>query len=599
MPGVYSGVSDCRRGGAVIRFLAELRRRNVFRAGTLYAAVAWLAVQVATQVFPFFGIADWVVRLIVVAAAIGLPFVLAFAWYYELTPEGLKLESEVPRAVSIRWQTGRRLDYAIIAVLCVIVVLLLANTLVWQRGGTTDLEKSVAVLPMLNENGDTGDQYFSDGLSEDLIAVLGQVPGLKVIGRNSAFRFRGDLSDSRGIGAKLGVANLLEGTVRRQGERVRIVANLISAADSRVIWSQTYDRELKDIFEVQSDIARAVADSLSAALLGNMLRPTDKPPGGNLDAYNAYLQGNFYRARSTEADDRTAIAHYQDAVRIDPQYASAHAAMSITWTMMAGAFLDGAAMQQAYASARASAQTALSLDPDLAAAHLARGVLLEWADFDWNGAEAEFRRALQLAPNSSEAMSWLAGLSASLGHADRAVELKRSALERDPLRATWFETLATYYSALDRLDDAQRAIEKAIALLPNGASFHQTLAVIAIQRGDAKAALHAAQQGPAGSWKELALAMARQIGGDQAAADASLQGVIAKYGEGNAYQVAEIYALRKQPQPMFEWLERAWVNRDPGVSYLLYDPFLAPYRNDPRFAAFCKKVGLPPPSRPA
>src|SRR6185312_6603786 len=147
--------------------------------------------------------------------------------------------------------------------------------------------------------------------------------------------------------------------------------------------------------------------------------------------------------------------------------------------------------------------------------------------------------------------------------------------------------------------DAQRAIEKAIALQPNGASFHQTLAVIAIQRGDAKAALHAAQQGPAGSWKELALAMARQIGGDQAAADASLQGVIAKYGEGNAYQVAEIYALRKQPQPMFEWLERAWVNRDPGVSYLLYDPFLAPYRNDPRFAAFCKKVGLPPPSRPA
>lgn len=579
-----------------MRFLAELRRRNVFRAGTLYAAVAWLIVQVATQVFPFFGIADWVVRLIVVAAAIGFPFVLAFAWYYELTPEGLKLESEVPRAASIRWQTGRRLDYAIIAVLCVIVVLLLANTLVWQRGGAASLEKSVAVLPLLNENGDTGDQYFSDGLSEDLISVLGQVPGLKVIGRNSAFRFRGDLSDSRGIGAKLGVANLLEGTVRRQGERVRIVASLISTVDSRVIWSQTYDRELKDIFEVQSDIARAVADSLSAALLGNTLRPTDKPPGGNLDAYNAYLQGNFYRARSTEADDRTAIAHYQDAIRIDPQYASAHAALSITWTMMAGAFLDGTAMQQAYASARASAQTALSLDPDLAAAHLARGVLLEWSDFDWRGAEAEFRRALQLAPNNNDAMSWLAGLSASLGHPDRAVELKRSALERDPLRATWFETLATYYSALDRLDDAQRAIEKAIALQPNGASFHQTLAVIAIQRGDAQAALRAARQGPPGSWKDLALAMARQIGGDPAAADAALRDVIAKYGDGNAYQIAEIYALRKQPDPMFEWLERAWNNRDPGISYLLYDPFLAAYRNDPRFAAFCKKAGLPPPS---
>src|SRR6185437_12404452 len=170
--------------------------------------------------------------------------------------------------------------------------------------------------------------------------------------------------------------------------------------------------------------------------------------------------GNFYRARSTEADDRTAITHYQEAIRIDPQYASAHAALSTTWTMLAG-------------------------------------VLLEWADFDWRGAEAEFRRALQLAPNDSQAMSWLAGLSASLGQPERAVELKRRALDRDPLHATWFETLATYYSALERLDDAQRAIEKAIALQPNGASFHQTLAVIAIQRGDAQAALHAAQQGPA------------------------------------------------------------------------------------------------------
>src|SRR5690348_16615982 len=597
MAGVYSGFGDCRRGVAVIRFLAELRRRNVFRAGTLYAAVAWLVVQVATQVFPFFGIADWVVRLIVIAAALGLPFLLAFAWYYELTPEGLKLEREVPRAASIRLQTGRRLDYAIIAVLCVIVVLLLANTVVRQpEGGAADMENSVAVLPLLNESGDVNDQYFSDGLSEDLISVLGQVTGLKVIGRNSAFRFRGDLSDSRGIGAKLGVANLLEGTVRRQGDRVRIVASLVSASDSRVLWSQTYDRELKDIFEVQSDIARSVAASLRTTLLGSTLRPTDKPPGGNLDAYNSYLQGNFYRARSTEADDRTAITHYQDAIRIDPQYASAHAALSITWTMMAGAFLDGTAMQQAYASARASAQAALVLDPDLAAAHLARGVLLEWADFDWRGAEAEFRRALQLAPNDSEAMSWLAGLSATLGHADRAVELKRRALERDPLHATWFETLATYYSALDRPDDAQRAVEKAIAWQPNGASFHQTLAVIAIQRGDARAALRAAEQGPPGSWKDLALAMARQIGGDPAAADASLQDVIAKYGDGNAYQIAEIYALRKQPQPMFEWLERAWVNRDPGISYLLYDPFLAPFRNDPRFAAFCKKAGLPPPS---
>ncbi|WHZ18751.1 MAG: Adenylate cyclase [Rhodanobacteraceae bacterium] len=581
-----------------MRFLAELRRRNVFRAGTLYAAVAWLIVQVATQVFPFFAIADWVVRLIVIAAAIGFPVVLAVAWYYEITPEGLKLESEVPREASIRHRTGKRIDHAIIAVLCVIVVLLLANTLVRRHDAGAIPDKSVAVLPLLNENGDAGDQYFSDGLSEDLISMLSQVPELKVIGRNSAFRFRGDLSDSRGIGAKLGVANLLEGTVRRQGERVRIVASLISAADSRVIWSQTYDRELKDIFEVQSDIAHSVASSMRATLLGKTLESTDEPPGGDLAAYNAYLQGNFYRARSTEADDRTAIAHYQEAVRIDPRYASAYAAMSYTWTMLAGAFLEGPAMQQAYVRARAAADTALSLDPDLAFAHIARGVLLSWADFDWKGAEAEFRRALQLAPNDGDAMGLLAGLMATLGHPDQAVEMKRRALDKDPLHATWYEALATYYSAIERLDDAQHAIDKAIALQPNGASFHQTLAVIAIQRGDAQAALHAAEAGPPGSWQDLAIALARQIGGDPAAADAVLRDVIAKYGDGNAYQIAQIYALRKQPEPMFAWLERAWANRDPGVSYLLYDPFVLVFRNDPRFTAFCRKIGLPPPPPP-
>lgn len=576
-------------------FIAELRRRNVFRAGTLYAAVAWLLVQVATQVFPFFDIADWVVRLIVIAGIIGFPVVLVVSWYYEITPEGLKLESEVLRAASITRHTGKRLDRAIIAVLCVIVVLLLANTLVRQRGDGAVAGKSVAVLPLLNENGDADDQYFSDGLSEDLISLLGQVSGLKVIGRNSAFRFRGDVSDSRGIGAKLGVANLLEGTVRREGDRVRVVASLVSASDSRVIWSQTYDRELKDIFDVQSDIARSVAVALRATLLGSKFEPTDKPPGGNLDAYHAYLQGNFYRARSTEDDDRRAIAHYQDAVRLDPRYAIAYAWLSITQAMRAGAFLEGPAMQQAYGAARDSAHMALSLDPDLADAHVARGVLLAWANLDWHGAEEELRRATQLAPGNAVAMSLLASMVATLGHPDQAVEMKRRALDMDPLHATWYEALATYYAALGRLDDAQHAIDKAIALQPSGASFHETLSGIEIQRGDAAAALRAAQAGPPGSWQDLALAMARQIGGDTAAADAALQGVIAKYGDGNAYQIAEIYALRKQSGPMFEWLQRAWANRDPGISSLLYDPFLAAYRGDPRFAEFCRQVGLPPP----
>ncbi|MGH8212114.1 MAG: hypothetical protein ACREPP_02645, partial [Rhodanobacteraceae bacterium] len=214
-----------------MRVWAELRRRNVFRAATLYAAAAWLVVQVATQVLPLFGAPNWTLRVIVLASVIGFPFVLAVSWYYELTPEGLRRESEVPREESIRHITGKRLDRAIIAVLSVVVVLLLANTFVRHRDVAGVPDKSVAVLPLLDEGTGAGDQYFSDGLSEELISELTRVEGLKVIGRNSSFQFRGDTGDSKTIGAKLGVATLLEGTVRRDGGHLRIVVELINAAN--------------------------------------------------------------------------------------------------------------------------------------------------------------------------------------------------------------------------------------------------------------------------------------------------------------------------------------------------------------------------------
>src|SRR5690348_954891 len=251
----------------MLAFVAELRRRNVFRAGTLYAAAAWLVVQVATQVLPLFGAPNWMLRVIVLASVIGFPFVLAFSWYYELTPEGLKRESQVPREESIRHITGKRLDRAIIAVLGVVVVLLLANTFVRHRDVASVPDKSVAVLPLLDEGGGAaGDQYFSDGLSEELISELTRIEGLKVIGRNSSFQFRGDTGDSKTIGAKLGVATLLEGTVRRDGGRLRIVVELINAANGSSLWSQVYDRELKDIFDVQSDIAHSVAAAMKIEL---------------------------------------------------------------------------------------------------------------------------------------------------------------------------------------------------------------------------------------------------------------------------------------------------------------------------------------------
>lgn len=591
-------------------WLSELRRRNVLRAGALYVAGAWALTQGMAQLLPVFGAPDWVTRWVVIAVVIGFPFWLAFAWFYEFTPTGLRRESEIDPADSIAHMTGRKLDFAIIGVLMVVVVLLLTNQLVWHKGASPSLmatpanvhaaasipEKSIAVLPLLNDSGDKTQQYFSDGLSEDFINALSQFDGLKVIGRDSAFQFRNSKDNATAIGAKLGVAHLLEGSVRREGDTVRISTELINAADGSTLWSQNYDRPYKDLFALQDEITQAVASALRAKLLSNAgnAPQSDRPPSGNLAAYTAYLQGKFYHARGNAADVRRAIAQYEVAIKDDPRYALADAELSRAWTGLAIAFLEGTPAQKAYTQARTAANAALALNPNLAAAHGAHGYVLLNADFDWTGAQAEYRQALQLAPNDSLSLFFLGQISATLGHPEQAIELTRQALSIDPLHANWYNWMAYYLSGLGRFDEAVAVTRKAIELQPTAAGFHEQLAVVETQRGDAGAALAAALEEPAkGGWQEIALAFARQIGPDHAAADAALKRLIDKYTDGAPYQIAEVYAVRKAPDKMFEWLDRAWASRDPGLAYLLYDPFILRYRHDPRFAAFCRKVGLP------
>ena len=448
---------------------------------------------------------------------------------------------------------------------------------------------------MTNESGDKDQQYFSDGLSENFIVALSQFSGLKVIGRNSSFQFRDTKDDSKTIGAKLGVATLLEGSVQHAGNAVRISAELIHASDGSTIWTQSYDRPYKDLFALQDEITQSVAGALKTKLLSSdtAATQTDRPPSGNLDAYTAYLQGNFYSERNTEADLRKAIDAYTTATRLDPKYALAWAWLSRTRTSVAAQFLGGTAAQQTYAQARSAANMALMLEPSLSAAHAARASLLEEADFDWTDAESELHRAAQLAPTDGRTMNTLSALLAARGQPEQAVALTRQALATDPLRAGLYTWLARLLSGLGRLDEAEQAVRKAIELQPAAASYREKQAIIAIQRGDAKAALAAAQAEPAAGWQDAALALALQIGDNRAAADAALKNLIDKDGSASSFQVAEVYALRKDPDNTFVWLDRAWVARDSGIANLLIDPFLLRYQHDPRFAAFCKKVGLP------
>jgi TolB-like protein/Tfp pilus assembly protein PilF len=462
----------------------------------------------------------------------------------------------------------------------------------------TGVSNSVAVLPLANESGDASQQYFSDGLSEDLITALSQFPGLKVIGRTSSFQFRNAKEDSRSIGAKLGVAHLVEGSVRRAGNVVRVSAELINTSDGSTQWSERYDRHYKDLFALQDDITSAVAGALKTRLLAHdkSAAQSDRPPSGNLEAYNALLQGRFYIVINTESDARKAIELYTAATQLDAHYAQAWSELSWAWTGLASGWLSGAPARQAYAKARGAADKALALAPDLAAAHLARAWLLLTADFDWRGAQTDARRALELAPDYDRAKFYLADELATSGQLNQAVELARQALAADPLHANWYSSLGGYLLGLNRLDESEAAVRKAIELQPNADGYHATLAAIAIQRGDARTAMAVAQQEPSGASRDFALALTQQVGGDPAAAAAALKLLIDKHADDQAYGIADIYALRKDPDNMFDWLERAWSNRDSGILSLLYDPLILRYKDDPRFSAFCRKVGLPTPS---
>lgn len=578
-------------------FLSELKRRNVFRAAAFYAASAWLLVQVATQVFPFFQIANWLVRWIIVAAAIGFPFWILLAWFYEWTPEGLQREQPAAPLPPEARQSSRNVDRWIMAMLALAVVLLLTDKLFpRERAGQPPAisEKSIAVLPLVNSSGDPANDYFSDGMSEEFISSLSRLRELKVIGRSSSFQFKGKNEDSRTVGEKLGVFYLLEGSVRKSADRVRIAVALVKAGDGANVWTETYDRELKDIFAVQSEIAGAVAKQLKVALLGGdgqtlQLATAATPSKRKVEAYNALLQGNFHFY-----DYRKAIGYYEEAIRLDPGYALAYAKLSLAARNLT--FVDAAlspeASEELVGKARASVAKALELDPNLADAHSSHGVILQY-DLNFSGAEAAFRRAVALAPQHPGATSNLAYLLALLGRFDEAIALGRHAIALDPLRAGFHRNLARYLIAIGLYDEAEASLNKLRQLRPP-AAVPIDMAVLQILRGQPGAAVEVAKQitHPVGGPYHLALA--HFANGDRLEADAELNKLIDGHAHHAGFQIATVYALRKEPEKMFEWLEKAKAAADTGLTELRLDPFLRIYKDDPRFIAFAQKIGVMP-----
>jgi serine/threonine-protein kinase len=580
------------------KFFAELKRRHVYRVAIAYGVVAWLFTQIATQVFPFFEIPNWAIRLVVLLFIIGFPVALALGWVFDLTPEGIKRTNEaIPNEYTLPWSPS-----SIVAVIVTITMLgtglltfqLLRNksrAMLQTTAASALAEKSIAVLPLLNESGGRDDEYFSDGLSEELIAALAQVNGLKVIGRSSSFRFKDQREDSKVIGEKLGVSTLLEGTVRKQGDRVRIVAELVNAADGSELWSQTFDRELKDIFAVQAEIADAVATSLELTFLNAKDSRGRNGPTKNVEAHNAYLQGHFYFLRRSLEDYLKAVSFFDQAIRLDPEYALAYAERSEAWSWIGD--LKNEEQKQAWSKAARDGERALAIEPQLAEAHAALGWVRFFIEWKFTEGVNELRRAQQLAPWNPTANDLLARVMVYLGRFDEAEKLAQEAIERDPLAYQARGSLARLLFVQGKLDDSDTSARKAAELQPTAAGNHRWQVFVAIQRGDGEEALREAELEPDERYRRFELALAHSARGDRPAADQALTELIARDRNVMAYQVAEVYAWRGETDKAFEWLQISLDNHDTGLLSLLIDPLMRGLHHDSRYTEMLTKVGLP------
>ena len=433
----------------------------MFRMAVLYAVAAWLIMQVAEVLIDLAKLPDWIGTTTLGLLAVGFPIALIFSWFYELTPEGISLETDVDAAESITHVTDRRLDFIVISLLCAAVILFAYDK--WWIAPPPEF--SIAVLPFENMSADPEQEYFSDGISEEILNVLAQIPGLQVTSRSSAFSFKGMGVDIPTVAKQLGVANVLEGSVRKSGKRIRITAQLIDARTDTHLWSETYDRDLENIFAVQDEISAAIVEALTGhlGLQGDVLPRVIA--AANIEAYEAYLRGRHLVVQRTRASIEGAVGEFEKAIALDPDYALAHAELAIVTGLLSG--YGDLTDTEAIVRATPHAKRAMTLDPTLAEANAATGYLL-WRRWDLEEALTHFEKATQINPNYAIVHNWMAIILEDLGRYDEAFLMQQAALKLDPLSVP---TRANYLVSLikrNRLEDAARELEKLATVSPSG-----------------------------------------------------------------------------------------------------------------------------------
>lgn len=570
--------------------LAELKRRNVFRVGIAYIVLAWLLLQVGDTLAPALHLPEWINSALAFFLILGFPLAIFFAWAFEMTPEGLKLEKEVDREKSITPQTGRKLDRTIIALLVVALAYF-----IWEsqqapapgdRVEPVAGQPSIAVLPFENMSSDAEQEYFSDGLTEELLNLLAKIPELKVTSRSSAFYFKGKDVRIADVGRELGVDHILEGSVRKSGQKIRITAQLIAVDTDAHLWSETWDRDLDDVFAIQDEIAAKVVEELRVQLLREL--PHAVATDG--ESYSLFLQARHTINQRTHESLLRGEELIDRAVAIDPDYAPA-------WVLKAHIHsqqgdIGARPPPEAAPLARAAVDRALELDPKNAAAYALSGDIMISFERNYREAKANFEKALALDPSDFDVLYQAGVYFAFIGQPEKALRLATRAYDRDPLFVANHAMLAYVYNMLGRYREAEAICRKRIEISPDAYGSYAYLAIPLILMGRYEEAIEAARQERLEGFKHTMLAIAHWHLGNKAESDRALQALLAEAGGGYDWQVVGVRAVRGEFDEAFEAMEAAYMNRDTGLTLILGDQMIANLRGDPRYDAMVEKMGI-------
>lgn len=575
-------------------FLAELRRRNVYKVAAAYAVASWLLIQIATQVFPFFEIPNWAVRLVVLLIVIGFPIALVVAWAFEITPEGIK-RTEVADAAHEHSRGKAWIYVALIGAIISFGLFFLGRYTAGSKIGAAPNEtgnKSIAVLPFDNLSGDPQNAYFSEGVQDEILTRLAKIAELKVISRTSTQRFKSAPNDLRQIAQQLGVANILEGSVQKANDQVRVNVQLINALTDAHLWADTYDRKLTDIFAVETEIAKTVADVLQAKLTGSEQHVIAARPTENAEAHQLYLKGRFYGSKRTATDAQKSIECYQRAVAIDPNYALAYAGLAeANWFL---ALYSYPQVNEVVPTARELALKALELDNSLAEPHSILGVICFNYDRDFACMERETKRAIELNPNYAEGHRRYGLLLQNLGRFEEARIAVRRSLEIDPLSAVTNQQYAQLLFYEGKYDESETLSKKNVELDPNFWYAHwQLFYVYRMKRDYASAVEELAKVQDARGEPDAAKLIRNSF------AKGDWQGFLRKITDERTrlklypYFVATFFAELGEKDKAFAMLNEAIETKDQHTGQMKVDPYMNPLRDDPRFQKVLKKAGFP------